>query len=46
MREAFRTAGLLILLQQKGKTNDAQTLSSILDGYFDASLQFCKEKSE
>ncbi|KAJ5631931.1 uncharacterized protein N7484_012031 [Penicillium longicatenatum] len=43
MREAFRTAGLLILLQQKRKTNDAQTLSSILDGYFDASLQFCQE---
>ncbi|KAJ6018318.1 hypothetical protein N7451_001697 [Penicillium sp. IBT 35674x] len=43
MREAFRTAGLLILLQQKRKKDDAQTLSSVLDGYFDASFEYCKE---
>ncbi|KAJ6084668.1 hypothetical protein N7486_011468 [Penicillium sp. IBT 16267x] len=43
MREAFQTAGLLILLQQNRKKNDAQTLSSVLDDYFDASFESRKE---
>ena len=34
MREAYRTAGLLILLQQRRKDHDAKRLNSVLDLYF------------
>ncbi|KAK9427131.1 putative C6 transcription factor [Lipomyces doorenjongii] len=36
MREAYRTAGLLILLQQKRKYHHAKTLNDLLDAHFTA----------
>lgn len=46
MREAYRNAGLLVLLQQKRKDHDARQLSSVLDLHFAPPVESNKEIPE
>lgn len=46
LKEAYRNAGLLVLLQQKRKDHDARHLSSVLDSHFAPPVESDKEISE